>query len=108
MYDGGGDARITGLFTVLDKWNKFEIDHTLGSANWTFTLTNSNNGGNPQVASLTSAGGNGTLASVELVSWDSAGPDILWDDAGPIPEPATMSLLAIGGVSALLMRRRRA
>ena len=77
-------------------WNILEIDHVLGSTDLTYSLNGtSDTRGTPVITEI---------AAIQLREGGPGG-DYLVDAAGPIPEPATMLVLALGAGLALLRRR---
>lgn len=96
-----GTVGIFNSLTLLtDDWNVVEIDYVLGSDTVTATLN-----GVEQTKTNISA----TRIELASIAWEHAGGSgigshFLVDNS--IPEPATISLLALGGL--MMLRRRRA
>ena len=84
----------SGLTYTADVWKKLEIDWTIGSS--TFDLTYDG-------TTVTGLATRGTAASMDRIRLSGNG--LSHFDA--VPEPATMSLLGIGGLLALVRRRRK-
>jgi len=84
----------SGLTYTANVWKKLEIDWTIGSS--TFDLTYDG-------TTVTGLASRGTAASMDRIRLSGNG--LSHFDA--VPEPATMSLLGIGGLLALVRRRRK-
>jgi hypothetical protein len=93
-YVGSNAANFTSLLWVDNAWNTLEIDYTLGSTSMTVTLN-----GTSQTKTIAAKS---DIAGIWLRHAGASGSFLV--DA-IVPEPATISLLALGGLT--MLRRRR-
>jgi len=100
MVQSGGEpgASNTPLDIVRDQW--VEIKHVIDMDNDWVTITY---GGQPLAADEWSNGGPTALAAIDLYAPNENA--VYYDDV-MVPEPATMSLLVLGGLAALRRKRR--
>ena len=93
--DFTGSSFSVGTYNY-DEWNKVEIDYTLGSDSVMLTL----NGVSDTVSNLIARGASQSMATHLDIRGNGNGAYLDF-----IPEPGTLSLLAVGGL--MLLRRRR-
>ncbi len=92
-------------------YHKLEIDHTIGTADYTLTVTDMTDPSNPiPFGSETATAGTAPSESVGTVMFHQTNNPMnaAWDNAGPmVPEPGTWAILATGLLSLAWLRRRK-
>ena len=95
---GGGQA--SGLTHQLDTWELWEIDWVVGATSYTLTI-----GGNSLTTSVMKDPG-ATQVGALFFGGFSGATRLLVDDVLVTPEPATLAVLSLGLIAALIRRRR--
>ncbi len=101
---GPGGASVYGTHIsgfAVNEW--YELTYEINAAWDTLTLKAGPVGG--AMASMTTSWDGGDITRVWLVGTQDGGPAI-FDDLAVVPEPASLSLLALGGL-AMVCRRQR-
>jgi hypothetical protein len=101
QYYDGSAYQDTGLTFNAGEWNELIVEYTEGASSWEVSI----NGSSETIYDFNSRTSNRSIGLIQFhANWASAPNPLLLDD---IPEPATLSLLGLGGL-AVLRRRRRA